>query len=273
MAPIILVTNDDGITSPGLQALARAMARLGTVWVVAPDRERTAVGHALTLHKPLRLTRVRPRWFSVNGTPTDCVNLAVQHVLPRRPALLVSGINRGVNLGDDVTYSGTVSAALEGTIMGIPSLAVSQDGRERFRFPVAAAYALIVARAVFRHRLPVETLLNVNVPDRPKRAIRGLRVTRLSRRRFDNPIIEKIDPHGRHYYWIAGTRMTWKRQADSDYTALRERYVSVTPLRLDMTDERVLPDLQRWGPFVSSRVVTRAGAASSRRAQGGPHDR
>ncbi len=258
MLPTILITNDDGIASLGLHALAKAMSRVGTVWVVAPDRERTAVGHALTLHKPLRLTRMRPRWFAVNGTPTDCVNLAVQQILPRRPALIVSGINRGVNLGDDVTYSGTVSAALEGTIIGIPSMAVSQEGRERFRFPVAATYAVVVARAILRYGLPPETLLNVNVPDLTRDAIRGCRVTRLSRRRFDNPIIEKLDPHGRHYYWIAGTRITWKRKADSDYTALQDRYVSVTPLHLDMTHEEALAGLRTWEPFVTARKTTRS---------------
>ncbi len=254
MSRTILVTNDDGIASPGIEALARAASRLGTVWVVAPDRERTAVGHALTLHKPLRLTRVRPRWFAVNGTPTDCVNLAVTQVLKRPPALLLSGVNRGVNLGDDVTYSGTVSAALEGTILGIPSVAVSQEGWEKFRFGVAAAYAVVVGRAVLQHRLPAETLLNVNVPNRPQSSIRGVRVTRLSRRRFDNPIVEKIDPHGRHYYWIAGTRITWRRQADSDYAAVRAGYVSVTPLHLDMTHEDALETIRSWQPFRPASV-------------------
>ncbi len=254
----ILVTNDDGIASPGLHALAEAMAGLGTVWVVAPDRERTAVGHALTLHKPLRLTRVRARWYAVNGTPTDCVNLAVKHLLPRSPALLVSGVNRGVNLGDDVTYSGTVSAALEGTILGLPSIAVSQEGQERFRFPVAAVYARVVARAVLQEGLPGETLLNVNVPNLPRRRIKGLRVTRLSRRRFENPIIEKVDPHGRQYFWIAGTRVTWVRQRDSDYAALRAGYVSVTPLHLDMTYEEVLEGLRAWSVFRPDRGVSGA---------------
>ncbi|HSE57336.1 MAG TPA: 5'/3'-nucleotidase SurE [Nitrospiraceae bacterium] len=245
----ILVTNDDGIGSSGIQALARKLARLGTVWVVAPDRERTAVGHALTLHKPLRLTPVKPRWFAVNGTPTDCVNLAVKHVLRRPPTLVVSGVNRGVNLGDDVTYSGTVSAALEGAILGIPSIAVSQDGRDRFFFEAAADYALVVARAVLRHGLPPGTLLNVNVPNRPRAGIKGIRVTRLSRRRFENPIIEKTDPRGRKYYWIAGTRITWTKQADSDYAALRRGFVSVTPLHLDMTNEEALEALQQWDHF------------------------
>lgn len=262
LRPTILVTNDDGIASPGIEALAEALAHLGTVWVVAPDRERTAVGHSVTLHKPLRLTPVRQRWFSVNGTPTDCVNLGVMQVLPTRPALIVSGVNRGVNLGDDVTYSGTVAAALEGTILGLPSIAVSQDGTGTFRFAVAAAYARVVAQAVLHHGLPPETLLNVNVPNRPRRSIKGLRVTRLSRRRFDNPVVEKIDPHGRPYYWIAGTRITWKRQADSDYAAMTAGYVSVTPLHVDMTHEAVVEQLAAWAPF-QPRARRAAGRARS----------
>ncbi|TLY27688.1 MAG: 5'/3'-nucleotidase SurE, partial [Nitrospirae bacterium] len=157
----ILVTNDDGVTSPGLHALAAAMKKLGDVYVVAPDRERTAVGHALTLHKPLRINRLDKRVYSINGTPTDCVNLAIKKLLRNLPALVVSGINRGVNLGDDVTYSGTVSAALEGTILGVPSIAVSQEGDRVFRFEVAADYAVRVARAVLRYGLPEELLLSV----------------------------------------------------------------------------------------------------------------
>ena len=191
------MTNDDGVTSPGLHALAAAMRKLGDVYVVAPDRERTAVGHALTLHKPLRVNRLDKRVYSINGTPTDCVNLAIKKLLRISPALVVSGINRGVNLGDDVTYSGTVSAALEGTILGVPSIAVSQEGDRVFRFEVAADYAVRVARAVLRYGLPEELLLNVNVPDRPRGSIRGVKITCLSRRRFEDPIVEKVDPHGR----------------------------------------------------------------------------
>ncbi|WP_447974865.1 5'/3'-nucleotidase SurE [Nitrospira sp. Kam-Ns4a] len=242
----ILVTNDDGIASRGLLALAAAMRQLGDVWVVAPDRERNAVGHALTLHKPLRLTRVDKQVYAVNGTPTDCVNLALKQVLRATPALVVAGINRGVNLGDDVTYSGTVAAALEGTIHGVPSIAVSQEGQGEFRFKVAAVYALRVARAVLRFGLPEETLLNVNVPDRPLGAIAGVRMTCLSRRRFDEPVIEKVDPHGRTYYWIAGSRVAWSRRKDSDYEALRQGLVSVTPLQLDLTHYRVLEQLRSW---------------------------
>jgi 5'-nucleotidase len=169
----ILVTNDDGITSPGIHAVAAALGALGEVWIVAPDRERTAVGHAVTLHKPLRITKMAPRVFMVNGTPVDCVNLALVKVLPGRPSLIVSGINRGVNLGDDVMYSGTVSGALEGTILGIPSIAVSQEGDETFRFDVGAQYAARVAAEVLRHGLPPETILNVNIPNVPVRVDQG----------------------------------------------------------------------------------------------------
>jgi len=248
----ILVTNDDGIASPGLHALAEAMRALGDVWVVAPDRERNAIGHALTLHKPLRITHLGKQVFSINGTPTDCVNLAVKKLMRGRPALVVSGINRGVNLGDDVTYSGTVSAALEGTILGVPSIAVSQEGKQTFRFGVAATYAVRVARAVLRYGLPEETLLNVNVPDRPRASIAGVRITSLSRRRFEDPIIEKVDPHGRKYYWIAGTRVTWNRRKDSDHEALRRGMVSITPIHLDVTHYAALEQLRSWEALIES---------------------
>ena len=246
----ILVTNDDGVASPGLHALAKAMRPLGQVWVVAPDRERTAAAHALTLHKPLRITRVDTRVFAVNGTPTDCVNLALKKLLRGAPALVVSGINRGVNLGDDVTYSGTVSAALEGTIMGIPSIAISQEVGKTFRHDVAAVYAARVARAVLKYGLPDETLLNVNVPDRPKAKIAGVRVASLSRRRFDEPIIEKTDPHGRKYYWIAGTRVSWSRQKNSDHEMLRRGFVTLTPIHLDVTHHEAMEPLREWEALI-----------------------
>lgn len=249
----ILVTNDDGGGSPGLAALARAMRRLGDVWVVAPDRERNAVGHALTLHKPLRVTMLDRQVYSINGTPTDCVNLAIKKLMPRPPKLLISGINRGVNLGDDVTYSGTVSAALEGTIMGIPSVAVSQEGDEDFRFDAAAVYAARIARIVLKQGLPEETLLNVNVPDRPLKAIKGATFAPLSRRRFDDPIVEKRDPRGRKYYWIAGTRMSWNRHTPSDYDAVRRGYVAITPIHLDVTHHAALELLRGWEPLINRR--------------------
>lgn len=249
----ILVTNDDGIASPGLHALAAAMRKLGDVYVVAPDRERNAVGHALTLHKPLRVNRVEKRVYSVNGTPSDCVNLAIKQLLKAPPALLISGINMGLNLGDDVTYSGTVSAALEGTIHGIPSIAVSQEGAGKFRFKVAATFAIRMASAVLKYGLPEETLLNVNVPDRPRADISGVRITCLSRRRFEAPIIEKVDPHGRKYYWIAGTRVSWERQKDSDHEAVQRGMVSITPIHLDLTNYDVLEQLRSWEALIEGR--------------------
>jgi 5'-nucleotidase len=264
----ILVTNDDGIDSPGLRALADALKPLGEVWIVAPDRERTAVAHAVTLHKPLRLHRLAPRTFSVNGTPVDCVNLALLKVLPKPPHIVVSGINKGVNLGDDVLYSGTVSAAMEGTILGVPSVAVSQEGRESFRFPVAADYAARIVRLALEQGLPEETLLNVNVPNRTLRAIKGVQVTCLSRRRFDNPIIEKRDPHGREYFWIAGTRVSWSRSKHADHKAIEEGRVSVTPIHLDCTNYAVLDHFRAWEPMIqqkSARPKPRAQSASRRK--------
>ncbi|MEQ1626659.1 MAG: 5'/3'-nucleotidase SurE [Nitrospira sp.] len=251
----ILVTNDDGIDSPGLTVLAETLKTIGEVWVVAPDRERTAVAHAVTLHKPLRLHRLAPRTFSVNGTPVDCVNLALLKVMPKPPAIVVSGINKGVNLGDDVLYSGTVSAAMEGTILGIPSIAVSQEGRETFRFSVAADYAARIVRQVLAQGLPDETLLNVNVPNRALGSIKGVRVTCLSRRRFHNPIIEKIDPHGRKYYWIAGTRVSWSRSKNADHEAIEQGRVSVTPIHLDCTNYAVLDHFRAWEPMIQGKSV------------------
>lgn len=251
----ILITNDDGILSPGLTALAKALKVIGEVWVVAPDRERTAAAHAVTLHKPLRVQQMDTRIYAANGTPVDCVNLAVLKIMPKPPVLVVSGINKGVNLGDDVMYSGTVSAAVEGTILGIPSIAVSQEGHERFRFDVGADYAIRIARLVLERGLPDETLVNVNVPDRPLSAVRGVRITCLSRRRFDNPIIEKVDPHGRSYYWIAGTRVSWSRSKDADHEAIAEGLVSLTPIHLDTTHYGALDQFRSWEPILRRKGI------------------
>ena len=250
----ILVTNDDGIHSPGLTALAKALSRLGEVWVVAPDRERTAVAHAVTLHKPLRVHQVGTQLYAVNGTPVDCVNLAVLKLLPAPPDLLVSGINKGVNLGDDVLYSGTVSAAMEGTILGIPSMAVSQEGQKHFYFDTGVRYAVRTARLILKEGLPEETLVNLNIPNRPFGSITGVRVTCLSRRRFDNPIIEKVDPHGRTYYWIAGTRISWSRSKDADHEAIEQGAVSLTPIHLDTTNHGVLDRFRKWERLLRSNA-------------------
>lgn len=246
---LILITNDDGIRSPGIKALARALRRVGEIYIVAPDRERTAAGHSLTLHKPLRIEPQGPRMFGVSGTPTDCVNLAVNGILPRRPDLVVSGINQGGNLGDDITYSGTVSAAMEGTLLGIPSIAISQLGEERFHFEAAAPLAVRLARWVHRFGLPPDTLLNVNVPNLSLKEIGGLRVTCLGKRIFDsNSVIEKKDPRGKTYYWIGGNRIAWELKKDTDQEAVEQGMVSVTPIHLDLTNHAalsVLRDLEK----------------------------
>lgn len=242
MSKSILVTNDDGIHSEGLAALAEALASLGQVTVVAPDREKSAASHALTLHRPVALRRVRERVFMVDGTPADCVYLGGLSVMERKPDLVASGINRGGNIGDDVTYSGTVAAAFEGTILGIPSFAISQIGFEHFDFTAAARVAQGVARRILRDGLPDDVLLNVNVPGG---TVRGLRCTRQGKHLYDQVVHEAHDPRGRKYYWVgAGEATETEQDEDTDYTSVKRGYVSVTPLHLDLTHRRFLQVLQ-----------------------------
>jgi 5'-nucleotidase len=245
-SPLILVSNDDGIHSAGLAALATALEPIGEVVVFAPDREQSACSHALTLHRPLRIDEVQPGRFAVDGTPTDCVNLAVNAILKGRPSLLVSGINRGANLGDDVTYSGTVSAAMEGTLLGIPSIAMSLIGRTTFDFGVSASFAARLARWVLEHGLPPDTLLNVNVPqDFEGAAPRAVALTRMGRRRYGDAIVEKIDPRGRKYYWIGGEDVPFVAEEGTDFHAVHQGLISVTPIHLDLTNYRTLDVLAR----------------------------
>jgi 5'-nucleotidase len=242
--PVILVSNDDGIHAPGILALASALETVGEVWVVAPDRERSAVGHALTLHRPLTPDQLGPRRFSVNGTPSDCVNLALLGLLPVRPRIVVSGVNAGSNLGDDVTYSGTVSAAVESVLLGVPALAVSliQPTTPASYRPAARAAAELTQLMLRDPDRPV-TLLNVNVP--PGRP-RGVRVTRLGRRLYSEKIVERRDPRGRRYFWIGAGPPAWEAAEDTDHAAVHAGYVSVTPLMLDLTDYPGLRALKDW---------------------------
>ncbi|MBI2962491.1 MAG: 5'/3'-nucleotidase SurE [Deltaproteobacteria bacterium] len=234
---MILVSNDDGIHSEGLRALRDAMASLDEVVVVAPDRERSAVSHSLTLHRPLRAEEIRPGWYAVDGTPTDCVLLAVHRVLGERPRLVVSGINRGANLGDDVHYSGTVSAAKEGTLLDIPSIAVSLVGRRTFRFDAAARFAERLAAFTLDAGLPPNTLLNVNVPQTEDGAVpRRFQITRLGRRRYGDVIVEKTDPRGRAYYWLGGAESELRGEPGTDLAAVAGGSISVTPIHLDLTN-------------------------------------
>lgn len=228
----ILVTNDDGIFSQGIRLLASSLGEIAEVFVVAPDREQSATGHSLTLSRPLRMQKVEERWYAVDGTPTDCVNLGVLSLLKDHPPdLICSGINFGLNLGDDVTYSGTVSATFEGTLLGIPSVAFSQEVGEGFSFDAAAAFARQLVEILLDEELPRDLLLNVNVP---AGEIQGLSYTRLGRRVYKQSVIEKLDPRGRKYYWIAGTPQ-WQNASGTDYEAISTGRISVTPLHLDLT--------------------------------------
>jgi 5'-nucleotidase len=233
---IILVSNDDGIRAVGIRALEAALAPLGEIWVVAPDREQSAASHSLSLQRPLRVEDLGDRHFAVDGTPTDCVNLAVNGILPKRPDLIVSGVNHGGNLGDDITYSGTVSAAMEGTLLNVASIAVSLVIRNGGNFAAAARFAALLARAVHERGMPPDTLLNVNVPDRPDAELRGYVVTRQGKRRYGDAVVEKTDPRGKKYYWIGGEDPGFIPAEGTDFTAIESGYISITPLHMDLTN-------------------------------------
>jgi len=244
--PLILVTNDDGIYAEGIKVLADQMTRVGDVVTVAPDREKSAASHSVTLHHPLRVTKIDEHRYAVDGTPTDCVLLGVLNLLPRRPDILVSGINRGANLGDDVTYSGTVAAAFEGTLLGVPSFAISVIERIDAQFDTAAEFAVRLAKLVLANGLPPETLLNVNVPNLPSSKIAGVSVTLQGKRIYKDQVVEKEDPHGESYYWIAGTSSNEPAQG-TDFEAVENGRISVTPLHLNLTNDEYVDELRRWG--------------------------
>ena len=249
----ILLTNDDGVHSDGLRALADALRPLGEVVMVAPMQEASAIGHALTLRRPLRLDRVSDNLYGVDGTPTDCVNIGVTTVLKELPALIVSGINKGWNLGDDVTYSGTVSGAMEGALLGVPSMAVSLQFviERKFDFADAARAAQVVARSVLQKGLPPRTFLNINVP---KGWSKGFRVTVQAKRNHVTKVNERTDPRGQRYFWIEEGQNEWEPHDRSDYQAVRDGYVSVTPLHPDLTANWSLPLVEDL-PFAAEAGV------------------
>ncbi|MCD6335865.1 MAG: 5'/3'-nucleotidase SurE, partial [Candidatus Latescibacteria bacterium] len=225
--PYILLTNDDGINAQGLAALRMAFESFGEVMVVAPDRECSAVGHAITLRRPLRVHQIDKAVFEIEGTPTDCVLIAICSLMDRRPDVVVSGINHGPNLGDDVTYSGTVGAAMEGALWGIPSVAISVVGLERVSLSVAARIGVRLAKQILQQKIPRKLLLNVNVPDLPEDRIQGVRLTKLGRRgRFAEELVtRKVDVQGAVHYWIGGEDPTWRGDAQTDTAAIEEGYV------------------------------------------------
>jgi len=248
--PYILVSNDDGIDSPGIFALARSLARIGDVVVVAPSTQQSAVGHAITVQVPLRTHRFyrngKMFGWAVDGTPADCVKLAVLSLLDRKPNLVVSGINHGMNTAINVIYSGTVSAATEGSILGIPSIAVSLATHETTAdLSTAALFARKLAREVLRRGLPPGTLLNVNIPNVPRGEIAGVKVTEQGKSWWDDGFERRIDPQGREYYWLVGTYKRDQNRNCDDY-ALRKNFISITPLHYRLTDSGLLREMNDW---------------------------
>ena len=241
----ILITNDDGIAAPGILALEQSLAALGEVTVVAPDREMSATSQAITLHTPLRIHRIDDRHYAVNGTPTDCVILALYQILTERPDLVVSGINPGGNIGENVVYSGTVGGANEGAVHGVPSFAISLASRQDLDFSVAAAFAAQLATKILEEGLEPGVCLNVNVP---RGDVRGVRVTRQSQKISQNMVLEQIDPRGRPHYWLDETVELTGVEPDSDYGAILAREISVTPLQVDRTHYPSLNHISRWIP-------------------------
>lgn len=243
----ILVTNDDGYMAEGIRTLASAAAELGSVHVVAPDREQSATSHSLTLHYPLRVRTAGDGVSIVDGTPTDCVMLAVGEILPERPDFVLSGVNLGANLGDDVLYSGTVAAAMEATMLGIPAVAISYAGKDFEAIPAWRDVLVDLLRQfIDREDFPADTLLNVNLPPVPPAEVAGVRVTTLGRRVYVDSLTRAHDPSGREFFWIGGGQSRWWGGPDSDFRAIHSGLISVTPLHLDLTNYRLLEEIGRW---------------------------
>ncbi|BEE07952.1 5'/3'-nucleotidase SurE [Aeromonas dhakensis] len=241
----ILVSNDDGVHAEGIRALSEALAACGEVIVVAPDRNRSGASHSLTLEVPLRVTRIAETGYhAVKGTPTDCVHLAVNELVRPEPDMVVAGINHGANLGDDVIYSGTVAAATEGRHLGFPSLAISLVGKTHFA--TAAHYAALLVKGMMVHPLPADQILNVNVPDLPLDQVKGIRVTRLGNRHRAESVICTEDPRGQPIYWIGPPGSQQDAGEGTDFAAIEQGYVSITPLTIDMTAYSSLAGLGAW---------------------------
>jgi 5'-nucleotidase len=247
----ILITNDDGIYAEGIYALATALKRAGNVTVVAPDTQRSAVGHAITITDPLRVTEAKRNGkffgYAASGTPADCVKLGIKAIMKKRPDLVVSGINLGGNQGYNILYSGTVSGATEGALLGIPSLAVSLDTFKNPDFGPSAEFAVKMARLMARRTVPPGTLINVNLPNLPAKKIKGVRITNQSLTSFNDWFDKRKDPHGNTYYWMTGDYTPKDPEKTSDLNALLAGYVSVTPIQFDLTNYKFITELESWG--------------------------
>ena len=245
--PAILCTNDDGIHALGLKTLIAVASSLGRVEVVAPDREQSATSHSLTVHRPLRATRTPEGHHVIDGTPTDCVLIGINQLLDQPPDFVLSGVNHGPNMGEDVLYSGTVAAAMEGTKLGIPAIAVSYSSRAADRIPgYADVLTDLIGTLVQRSDFPEETFFNINLPDVPVDELKGVRVTTLGRRVYADSLTRREDPSGREYFWIGGGVSSWSGRDDSDFRAVQAGYVSVTPLHLDLTNYRLISEVRSW---------------------------
>lgn len=243
----ILITNDDGINSQGLWVLWEAFHKKWNTYIIAPDREQSASSHSVTLSRPLRISKIKNKVYSVDGTPSDCVHLAVNGFLRKKPDIVVAGINIGENLGDDITYSGTVAAAIEGTLLGIPSIAISLTGRKNLNFSPAVKLAEKVIQFILKNGLPQDILLNINVPNvKDEKEIKGIMATRKGKRFYNEHIIRRKDPRGKWYYWIGGDNIGNEVPLDnSDVLAIRQNYVSITPINVDLTDYTYLHKLKK----------------------------
>ncbi|KFZ38235.1 stationary phase survival protein SurE [Shewanella mangrovi] len=242
----ILISNDDGVNAPGIKVLTEALSRMGDTLTVAPDRNCSGASNSLTLTNPLRINKLDNGYISVNGTPTDCVHLAIRQLCTQEPDLVVSGINAGANLGDDTLYSGTVAAAMEGRFLGLPAIAVSLAGRELVHYGTAAAYVVKVVEGLLRHPLDADQILNINVPDLPLDHIKGVKVTRLGTRHKAEDMIKTQDPHGRDIYWLGPVGPELDVGEDTDFHAVANGYVSITPLTVDLTAYKQLSKLKEW---------------------------
>ncbi|MFH1258323.1 MAG: 5'/3'-nucleotidase SurE [Elusimicrobiota bacterium] len=243
----ILLTNDDGIHGQGLEPLHRALSQLGEVFQIVPDQERSGVSHSLTLIKPLRVTEIRHRIYLVNGTPADCVRFGVMSIMNKKVDIVVSGINRGQNVGADVLYSGTVAAAREGALLNLPALAISLVVKGKLHFSTAAYFAKKLTKKIMEKKLPKQVYLNMNVPDLPRREIAGLEITRLGTRIYGSQIEQRTDPRGDKYYWIADeNNLTGIKDPGTDIHAVHRNKVSVTPLQVDLTSYGFYQELKRW---------------------------
>ena len=241
----ILVTNDDGGEAKGIQVLAKAAEQLGRVTLVAPEREQSASSHAVTLRDPLRIREVGERRHLVSGTPTDCVLLSIRGLLDPRPDLVLSGVNHGPNMGDDVTYSGTVAAAIEAALLGVPAIAFSLSAKAGFHFETPARWIAPIARRLIEAPTAARTFWNVNFPV-PEDRIRGIRATRLGTRIYKDSVVRKTDPRGRDYYWIGGGEPSWEQVPETDFHAVQQGYISVTPIRMDLNDYEALRSMEDW---------------------------